>query len=546
MKTDSLLRLLSLSLALVAAVNPSAGAEAKPIAPLFKNLGRHHWKVTTKYELAQRYFDQGLTLLYNFNHAEAVRSFEAVAKLDPDCAMAHWGVAYAHGPNINAPMFPEAVKPAWGGLQRALVLKSKAGEMEQALIDALTRRYAEKPPESRASLDQAYADAMRDVAKRFPNDNEVQTLFAEAVMDTAPWNYWTPEQQLKPAAKEAVEAIERVLARVKAHPGADHLYIHLIEAGPNPEKGVPSAERLAKLAPAAGHLVHMPSHIFLRVGRYHDASEWNDEAMDEDETYLRRSKPTGLYSGGYYPHNVHFYWYSTTMEGRSRDAIKAAKKLAEYTLDLRCGAVEGPRQRYTPLLAYSRFGRWSDVLNAPAPSEEYPFDRAMAHFARGLAFAAQGKAANAGAEFQKFSALKSSEKVKAMDNPYFPGTKILAVAHEVLAGKVAGAKGEAKDSLNHLRRAVELEDAMPYMEPPYWHCSTRLTLGAAQFKSGDVAGAEETFRADVGKLPHNGWGLFGLEQSLRKAGKTAEADKVRKEFQRAWRYADVKLDLAWY
>lgn len=543
MKTRTSFLLVSLCAALAVV---SAAAATKPIAPLFKGLGRHHWQITTKYELVQRYFDQGLTLLYNFNHAEAIRSFEAAAQLDPDCAMAHWGVAYAHGPNINAPMFPEAVKPAWDAVQRALAFKSKAGAKEQALIDALAKRYAEKPPEDRAPLDLAYAEAMRDVAKRFADDNEVQVFFAEAMMDTAPWNYWTPEQQLKPAAKEAVEAIERVLGRVKAHPGADHLYIHLVEAGPTPEKGVPSAERLAKLTPSAGHLVHMPSHIFLRVGRYHDASEWNDDAMDEDESYIRRVKPTGLYPGGYYPHNVHFYWYSTMMEGRGRDSLKAAQKLAKYTTDLRCGAVEGPRQRYTPVLTQTRLGWWNDVLHTALPGEELPFDRAMTHFARGVAFAAQGKSADAEAEFKKFTALESSEKVKAMDNPYFPGTKILAVANQILAGHVAGARGDAAKQVELLRAAVEREDALPYMEPPYWHYSTRLTLGAAQLKSGDAAGAEQTFRADVKKHPHNGWGLFGLEQSLRKQGRASDADAARKEFQRAWRHADVKPDLAWY
>jgi tetratricopeptide (TPR) repeat protein len=530
----------ALCLALVAAAGKA------PIAPLFKNLGRHHYKITTRYELAQRYFDQGLTLLYNFNHAEAIRSFEAVAQLDPDCAMAQWGIAYAHGPNINAPMFETAVPKAWEALQAALRLKDKSSDKERALIDALAARYAKEPPKDRAPPDQAYADAMRTVAGRFPDDNEIQTFFAEAQMDTSPWRYWTPEQQLKPSAQEAVAAIERVLARVKAHPGADHLYIHLVEAGPHPEKAVPSAERLAKLAPAAGHIVHMPSHIFLRVGRYHDASEWNEDAIDVDETYLRRTNPAGVYPGGYYPHNVHFYWFATTMEGRSRDAIKAAKKLAQYTLDLRCGAIEGPRQRYTPLLTYSRFGRWDDVLNAPAPAENLPFDRAMAHFTRGLALSAGGNAPGSAAELEKFSLLESSEAVKGMDNPYFPGTKILAIAHEILAGKAAGAKGDSAHALEHLRHAVELEDAMAYMEPPYWHCSTRLPLGATLLKSGKAAEAEKVFREDVKLRPNNGWGLFGLEQSVRQQGRAAEADKVRREFQRAWRYADVKPDLTWY
>jgi hypothetical protein len=438
------------------------------------------------------------------------------------------------------------VPRAWKALQRAQELKPGASPKEQALIDALAKRYAPQPPEDRAPLDLAYADAMRAVAAKFGEDDEVLTLLAEALMDTAPWNYWTADLQLKPAAREALTAVERVLARTKSHLGADHLYIHLVEAGPTPEKGVPSAERLAQLAPAAGHLVHMPSHIFLRVGRYHDASKWNADAIEADETYLRRAQPTGTYPGGYYPHNLHFYWYSTTMEGRSRESLKAANKLAEYTLDLRCGAIEGPRQRYTPLLTVARFGRWLDVLNAAAPAVDYPFDRAMAHFARGTAYAGQGRAVDAAVELEKFNALAGSDRVTAMDNPYFPGTKILAVARAVLEGRVAGARGDSSNQLAHLRRAVELEDALPYMEPPFWHHSTRLILGAALLKSGDAAGAETTFRADLEKHRDNGWGLYGLEQSLRRMGNAGAADKVRAEFRRAWRYADVKPDLAWY
>ena len=547
MNTHSSISLLLASLFLAGIQEPvGAGTDSKPIAPLFKNLGRHHWKVTTRYELAQRYFDQGLTLLYNFNHAEAIRSFDASARIDPECAMAQWGISLAHGPNINAPMFPVAVQPAWDALQRAIALKPKATQKEQALIDALAKRYAEKPPADRSPLNQAYADAMRDVANRYLEDNEIQTFFAEAVMDTAPWNYWTPDQQLKPAAREAVAAIERVLGRVKEHPGANHLYIHLVEAGPNPEKGVPSAERLAALAPAAGHLVHMPSHIFLRVGRYHDAARWNVDAINVDESYMRKAKPMGVYPGGYYSHNVHFYWYATMMEGRGRESMNAANKLALYTLDLRCGAIEGVRQRYVPLLTYARFGRFDELLRMPSPESVYPFDHAMAHFARGLAFSAKGGASDAEIEFEKFGELEKSDPIKSLDNPFFPGTKILAVAHELLAGKVAETKGDTRRSIEHLRRAVEREDAMPYMEPPFWHYSTRLTLGAALVRAGQFADAERTFREEVKIHPNNGWGLFGLEQSLRKAGGTIAADQARKEFENAWRYADLKPDLAWY
>ena len=526
--------------------------ERKPVAneqlpaPIFEGLGGHHHVVTTQSKQAQRYFDQGLTLLYGFNHAEAIRSFDAVAKLDPDCAMAYWGIAYAYGPNINMPMDDKAVPKAWDALQKAIAAKSKASPAEQAYIDALAKRYAQNPPKPRTPLDVAYADAMREVTKAYPKDLDAQTLFAEALMDTSPWNYWNPDGTMKPNAREAVAAIEAVLARVRQHPGADHLYIHLVEAGPNPERGVRSADRLGQFAPTAGHLVHMPSHIYVRVGRYHDASIANEFASRADESYLSQCKQQGMYPGGYYPHNVHFLWFATALEGRSADAIAAAKKVSDYTTELRCGAIEGPRQRYLPLLAYARFGHWDDILRYPQPAAEYPYDRAMWHYARGLAFAGLGKADEAATEHAAFVELAKSEKVTAMDNPYFPGTKILAIGNEVLAGKVAAARHANPDSIAHLQKAVELEDAMPYMEPPYWYYSVRQSLGAMQLKAGNAAEAEKTFRADLAKIKANGWPLFGLEQSLRAQNRLDEVPKIRREFDKAWKYADVPLNLDWF
>lgn len=530
-----------------ACARPACSAETGSLrAPLFKGLGRHHHKVTTQYELAQRYFDQGLTLCFNFNHAEAIRSFETSATIDPDCAMAWWGIAIARGPNINAPMFDDAVPKAWEALKKALAIKDKASQTERDYIEALARRYAKEPPKDRSPLDQAYADAMRDLAKKYPDDLDAQTLFAEALMDTSPWNYWQPDLTPKPAAKEAIAAIESVLSRVKAHSGATHLYIHLVEAGPHPAKGVPSADRIGKLTPKAGHLVHMASHIYVRVGRFHEAVAVNERASTVDESYIDAEKPAGMYPGGYYTHNVHFLWYANDILGRSKDSIAAARKVSEYTLDLRCGAIEGPRQRYLPLLACARFGRWNDILNQPEPAKEYPFDRTMWHYARALALAGQSKSEDADREYAKFKELMASEQVKAMDNPYFPGTKILAVADHVLAGKIAGAHGQKNEMVEHLRRAVSAEEDIQYMEPPYWYYSVRESLGAALLKSGKSAEAEKIFQEDLKELRENGWGLFGLAESLRAQGKTAEAKLVEKRFKKAWRHADVELDLAWF
>lgn len=532
-------------IALMGAAALASAQQPVSSIPRFKGMGRHHHPITTKWELAQRYFDHGLTLCYNFNHAEAIRSFEAAAQIDPECAMAYWGIAFAHGPHVNAPMATNSVPKAWSAIQKALSLKSKATPIEGDYIDALAKRYAPEAREDRSALDKAFADAMRAVIKKHPNDLDAQVLFAEAVMDTSPWNYWQPDKTPKPATKDAITAIESVLSH-GPHSGADHLYIHLVEAGPHPEKGEPSADRIGKLTPKAGHLVHMASHIFVRVGRYHDASSVNERAVVADEGYMKIAKPTGMYPGGYYPHNLHFLWFATDLEGRSKDSIAAARKTSQYTIGLVCGAIEGPRQRYLPLLAYARFGRWNDILNEPAPAENYPFDRTMAHYARGLAMAATGDPANAEKELARFRELQSSQAVKSIDNPYFPGTGILAVGEQVLAGKIAAARGDHVKAIEVLRKAVAAEDKLSYMEPPYWYYSANLSLGAALLKAGRAAEAEKAFRADLKEFPKCGWQLFGLEKSLRAQNKDAEAKEVAREFRKAWKHADTDLDLSWF
>ncbi len=518
----------------------------QPSAPLFDDLGNHHHPITTKSKLAQRYFDQGLTLCFNFNHAEAIRSFEAVAKVDPDCAMAWWGVAFAYGPNINMPMMDPAVPKAWEALQKAVALRDKASAKERDYIDALAKRYVAETVTNRAHLDLAFADAMRGVAAKYQDDLDIQTLFAEALMDTSPWNYWLPDLTPKPKAKEAIEVIESVLQRVRQHPGADHLYIHLTEAGPNPEKAERSADRLGRFAPGAGHLVHMPSHTYVRIGRYHDAIAANERAARADESYLVQCKQQGMYPGGYYPHNVHFLWFATDLDGRSADSIKAAKKVSAYTTDLRCGAIEGPRQRYLHLLAFARFGKWDEILADRDPGADYPYDRAMWHYARGLAFAAKGKAPEAAEEQAKFVELEKNEKVIAMDNPIFPGTKILAIANKVLAGKVAWAQGKKDDAVQQLKDGTKLEDAMPYMEPPFWYYPVRESLGAALLKVNNPTEAETAFREVLKHFPASGRALFGIEASLRQQGKTAEAKKAQREFKKSWKRADTELDLSWF
>ena len=544
------LSLIILSLALTFRLAASTDTHSLP-GPLLEGLGDLHHPVTTSSDLAQRYFNQGLTLCYAFNHEEAIRAFRSATQLDPACAMAHWGIALASGPHVNKPMSQESSVTAWEALQKALAHQSKASKREQAYINTLTKRYERDFRENRSALDKAYAAAMRELTKEYPDDLDAQTLFAEALMDTMPWDYWLKDRSPKPETEEAFAALRFVLSRDPDHPGANHYYIHAVEAGPHPEWGLPSADRLAHFAPTAGHLTHMPSHIYIRVGRYHDAVLANERAVAADQAYLRQSRAQGFYPGVYYPHNIHFLWWALMFEGRSNEAIKTAEKAAQYAVDNSCSpsqVLEAPRFRHLPWLTSARFGRWDDVLNIPQPAatNDYAIDRAMWHFVRGLAFAARKDAQAAGREHAELARLAKSEDARKLDNPQLPVTGILAVADSWLAGKVAGARGDAEAMVRHLERAVDLEDALPYMEPSYWPIPVRPTLGAALIESGDARRAEKIFREDLERIPRNGWGLFGLEQSLRAQGRSDGADAVARQLEEIWDRADTRLTLAWF
>jgi tetratricopeptide (TPR) repeat protein len=534
---------------LLAAVSTVMAAPERP-APLFEDFGTLHHPVATSSQEAQRYFDQGLTLCYGFNHKEAIRSFEAVAKYDPDCPMAHWGIAYAHGPHVNKPMTDEDNQKAWKALGRALALRDKGNDLDKAYIDALSKRYQEKFEQDRSALDKAYAAAMREVARQNRDDLDAQVLLAEALMDTMPWDYWAHDRSPKPETEEAIAALKYVMKRNPDHLGANHFYIHAIEAGPTPEIALPSAERLTQGA-QTGHLVHMPSHIFIRVGDYERASQANEEAIRVDERYISSCVAQGFYPGVYYPHNVHFLWWSRLFEGRSADALKAARKAIQNAQDNICGpspSLEAPRFRHLPWLTLARFGRWSEILAVPQPpaTNDFLVDRAMWHFARGLAFAAKSDAESATREHQQLAALAGSEEAKKLDSPAFPASSTLKVATHWLGGKAAGARGDKEGMLRELEAAVAAEDALPYMEPSFWSIPVRPTLGAVLLELGDATAAERVFREDLVRKPRNGWGLLGLEQSLRKQGKQAAADNVAREFKQAWKNADTQLELAWF
>lgn len=527
-----------------------AGSPAK-VAPLFDGLGKHHHPITTKSKPAQRYFDQGLTLCYAFNHTEAIRSFRGALKHDPDCAMAYWGIAYASGPHVNRPMDKDDNVRAWEALQKAIALLSKGSTKERAYIDAMAKRYQAEFVEDRSMLDKAYAAAMRELTKQFPDDLDAHVMFSEALMDTMPWDYWLKDRSPKPETEEAFAALRYVINRNPDHPGANHFFIHAVEAGPHPEQGIPSADRLTGYAPQAGHLVHMPAHIYMRVGQYDDAELANRLAAKADRAYIRHCAAQGFYPGAYYPHNEHFLWYARLFQGDSAGALAAAKKTADVAIENYCGpkkALEGPRLRHLPWLTLARFGRWEEVLKVSQPpsTNDFLIDRAMWHFSRGLAFAARQQAEPAAAEYAAMVALVDSEAAKQLNNPAFPATDTMAVAKHWLAGKVAEAKGDRSAAIEYLRLAVAAEDALPYMEPAFWPIPVRPTLGAALLKAGMAAEAERVFREDVQRWPRNGWGLFGLEQSLRAQGKIDSADIVQRELAAAWGRADVKPDLTWY
>ena len=521
--------------------------EVEPLsAPLLRGLGAHHHAVTTSNETAQRYFNQGLILMYGFNHAEAIRSFKAATALDPTCAMAWWGIAYAEGPNINAPMMPDAYPRAWEALQQALAHGAAATEGERALIEALKVRFREEAVEDRSELDAAFVEAMREVATRFPDDSDAQTVFCESIMTTMPWNYWNEDKTPKELTRELLSTLQTVLRRDPNHPGANHFLIHAVEAGPSPEWGIPSADRLVSIAPAAGHLVHMPSHIYVRVGQYDEAAVVNEKASLADENYIAQCRAQGMYPAGYYPHNVHFLWYANSLRGNSADAIAAAKKVADYALDLRCGAMEGPRLRYLHILALAQFGKWDEILEQRLPSEEYPFDQGMFHYARCLAKIAHRDLEGARVELDAFNSVNTAEAIGAVTSEYFPADKVVDVARHVLTGKLAIASGDHDAAITSLESAVEVEDEISYMEPPFWYYSARWSLGAALLGATRFEDAEAVFRKDLDWLPRNGWALNGLSIALRGSGNHAAADAVDREFESAWKSSDVKLNLAWY
>lgn len=529
----------------VVEVDQTTPGETERVGPWLEGMGDFHHPITTDDPQTQKLFDQGMVLAYGFNHLEAERSFREAARLDPDCAMCYWGIAFVRGPNINSMMDPENVPVAWEAMRRAEELAPSVTPQEQDYIAALAVRYVEDAPEDRSDLDLAYAGAMRELAARYPEDLDAATLFAASLMDTTPWDYWLENGEPKPETVEVMSTLEGVLEANPDHAGAAHFYIHIVEKE-RPKLAEAIADNLGDLAPGAGHLVHMPSHIYLRVGRYHDATAANQKAVEADDGYITQCRNQGLYPVMYMPHNWHYIWYAASVEGRSELALEAAHEMASrIDKDKMREPGLGAVQHYwiTPLWGQIRFGQWDEILATPEPDEDLLYPRAVRHYARGLARVRQGDLDQAQTELEALTALAMEpelERVTVWD--LNTTAALMDIAVEVLTAEIAAAQGDYDSAIDSLIVATELEDGLAYDEPPPWYQPVRLTLGATYLAADRAADAERSYREDLETFPDNGWALFGLQQSLAAQGKADEAAEVGEAFQTAWQYADVRLE----
>ena len=518
-------------------------------APLLSGLGTHDHKISTEIPGAQRYFNQGLVLSFAFNHAESIRSFKAAQKLDPNCAMCYWGEALSRGPNINVTSDGKVVMSdndrleAFKAIERAKELMSSSTLKEQDYIIALSSRYNGQVGTDRSVLDRKYAQSMEELSKKYPDDMDASSLFAESLMNTMPWNYWAEDGNPKPDTVKVINSLEDVLEKAPDHPLAIHLYIHAVEASSSPERAEAAADRLRDLVPGAGHLVHMPAHIYWRVGRYHDASEANIRAAQVDEEYIAQCNAQGFYPALYYPHNIHFLWAASTMEGRSGLSIESALKVAKYV---------GPEQikqfpvveffHTVPLLSYVRFGKWKEILSYSAPEQDFKYSTGIYHYARGIAFSSLGKNEEALKERSYIKPLIDTPEIKNLVKSGQPSAKLLEIADNLLLGQIEFKNGNYEASIISLKKAVSLQDDLPYTEPPFWYYPTRQSLGRVLIEAGKFTEAEAVFRKDLEDYPRNGWSMFGLFKVLEIQGKTKEAKKYKDKFDVIWQLSDIKLE----
>jgi predicted Zn-dependent protease len=522
-----------------ASPQPAAGM---PLAPRLQNLGSHTFHVTTKSERARLFINQGVNLAYGFNHAEAARAFAEAARLDPNCAMAFWGHALVLGPNINASMNPEDEPRARELVQKAMSLRARVTPRERAYIEALSQRYTGNPAE-RQKADRAFADAMRALSRAYPDDLDAQTMFAESLMDLRPWNYWTRDGLPYEETREIQDALSQVIAKNPNHPGALHYWIHLWEATDTPERAEAEADRLLPLMPGAGHMVHMPAHIYMRVGRHADVVTSNQLASKADEDYIAQCRAQGIYPLAYYPHNVHFVWMGATASGQRALALQAARKVAAAVPQESLGAVPVLQGfLVVPYWAMVRFAQWGDILTDEGPRHGTPFTRGAWRYARAMAFTATGQLDEADRELAELRKLVEDASLKQQVTfSNNSGRAILRIAAEVVAGEMAARRKDWDQALLHLERAVRYEDALIYQEPPDWHAPARQNLGAVLLEAGRADEAESVYWEDLKKNPNNGWSLYGLAQALKAQGKADEAARAEERFRKAWQHADFTL-----
>ncbi|TPM43775.1 hypothetical protein FJ959_31395 [Mesorhizobium sp. B2-2-4] len=509
--------------------------EAQP--PLWDDLGSLSYPISTKSADAQKYFDQGLRFATNFNHAEARRAFRKAQSLDPDCAMCFLGEALVLGPNINVPMDPTANAPAITALRKAQALSSGATEKERGLIEAVATRYSEDPKADRNTLNAAFADATAALSDKYPDDLELAVLAAEAGMDTQPWDYWQPGgKEPKGRTADIQRRLEGVLARKPDNPMAIHLYIHLVEASDRPERAEPYADRLAALMPGAGHIVHMPSHIYYRVGRYTDSLKSNEAASKVDETYLAETGATGVYPLGYYSHNVHFVLVSAQLLGDSKTVLAEAEKLDKFLTNEVATAIPIVQPvKAAPYFAWAQYAEPDAILAKAEPAGAPPYITSMWHYARGVALAEKKDASGARVEADAIHKIAQETDWSVHDAWGIPALSVLQVAEDVVRARAAQAENDVGGSIAFWKKAVETEDTIPYMEPPYWYYPVRQSLGAALLKNGQPADAAKEFVAALHRARSSAWALFGLQQAAEAQGDTAAATKAADELSKAWK-----------
>lgn len=512
------------------------------LVPLIENLGDLEHRVSAGDPLAQQYFNQGLRLIFAFNHGEAIRAFRAAAVIDPNCAMAQWGIALAHGPNYNLEGDTERNEKACEALREAQRLAAGASPADAAYIVALSKRYSESPDADRKALDRAYADAMRELVRQYPDDLDAAVLFAESLMNLRPWDLWTVDGRPQPGTREIVATLESVLKRNERHPGANHFYIHAVEASTSPQRGLASAQRLGDLMPGAGHMVHMPSHIYFRLGRYRQAVESNKRAVEVDRKYIEKYKPEGVYPMMYFPHNIHFLWSALCFEGRSAEAIAAANQVVgslgdEMVKEMPMLESFLPTRLYTLLL----FNKWDDVLREKQPLAEFTFASGMWHYGQGLAQAGLGRSSEAEAHQRQLAEIVAATPEDKLVMRH-SALRLLRIAQSELAARLDAAAGRSDAALAQLHNAVLLQDGLQYDEPPPWYFPTRQALAAQLLAANRPADAATVYREDLRRHPENGRSLHGLMLALTALKQTDEAAEIRKRFEKVWARADFPLD----